>query len=241
MVLSVNTRTKQVAQISLPRDLRVNVPGYGYNKVNTAHAYGGVALAQQVVANTLGIPIHYYVKTDFRGLKAVVDAVGGIDVEVKDRLYDIEYPCEDNQYKSCGLDIKPGLQHMDGSKALQYARCRKGTCGDDFGRAARQQEVMDLVREKIVRWDIVLRPDDLFDVTSAIRDNLETNLGPVQMVLFARSWQESTKRVHFVLSTKEDGLLAGDSRSSDLLPVGGDFDDIQERAKDIFSYEAPEE
>jgi LCP family protein required for cell wall assembly len=237
MVLSLDTRNNRVAQIGLPRDLRVKIPGYGYNKINTAHAYGGVVLAQQVVANTLDIPIHYYIKTDFRGLQQIVDAVGGIDVDVKDRLYDTEYPCADNQYKVCGLDIQPGLQHMDGARALQYARCRKGTCGDDFGRAERQQEVLNLVRDKVVRWDMILRPDDLFGVVAAVRDRVETNMGAAQLLLFARSWREAGQNepVRFVLSTEPGGLLTGDPSSSDLLPVGGDFDRIQERVDQIFT------
>jgi LCP family protein required for cell wall assembly len=236
MVLSLDTRTKRVAQIGIPRDLRVKIPGYGYNKINTAHAYGGVVLAQQVVANTLGIPIHYYIKTDFKGLQQLVDAVGGIDVDVKDRLYDVEYPCSHDQYKICGLDIQPGQQHMDGATALQYARCRKGTCGDDFGRAERQQEVMNLVRDKVVRWDMLLRPDDLFRVVAAVRDRVETNMGAAQLLLFARSWREAADKdpVRFVLSTEQGGLLTVDTASSDLLPIGGDFDRVQERAAGIF-------
>jgi LCP family protein required for cell wall assembly len=236
MVMSLDTQTKRVAQIGLPRDLRVKIPGYGYNKINTAHAYGGVVLAQQVVANTLGLPIHYYIKTDFKGLQEIVDAVGGIDVDVKDRLLDTEYPCSENQYEVCGLDIQPGLQHMDGARALQYARCRKGTCGDDFGRAERQQEVLNLVRDKVVRWDMVLRPKDLFGVVAAVRDRVETNMGAVQLLLFARSWRDAGDNdpIRFVLSTEEGGLLVGDTASSDLVPLGGDFDRIQERAANIF-------
>src|SRR5713101_4370660 len=65
MVVSLDTKAKRVAQISVPRDLRVNIPGYGSGKINEANADGGVTLAEQVVANTLGIPINYYVKTDF--------------------------------------------------------------------------------------------------------------------------------------------------------------------------------
>jgi polyisoprenyl-teichoic acid--peptidoglycan teichoic acid transferase len=236
MVISIDSRTKRVAQISIPRDLRVKIPGYGTGKINEANADGGVELAEQVVADTLDIPINYYVKTNFTGVRQLVDAVGGIDVDVKDRLVDPEYPCDDNQYKVCGLDIEPGVQHMDGTTALQYSRCRKGTCGDDFGRAARQQEVLNLVRDKVVRPDLLLNPRELTQVVTAVRSGVETDMGSVQAVEFGRLWEaaKTNQPVSLVLSTADGGYLK-DSGSSDLAPIGGSFDAIQARVKDIFS------
>jgi LCP family protein required for cell wall assembly len=236
MVLSLDTHTKRVAQISVPRDLRVDIPGYGSSKINAANAYGGVGLAEQTVSNTLGIPIHYYVQTDFTGLKQLVDAVGGVDVNVKERLADPEYPCDDNQYKVCGLDIEPGMTHMNGTLALQYARCRKGTCGNDFGRAARQQEVMNLVRDKVVRWDLLLNPAKLTPVISAVRTGIQTDMGAVQMLELARDWQAAQKNrpVNLVLSTSDGGYLRDAPGSSDLVPIDGDFSAISDRVKNIF-------
>ncbi|HEX3082110.1 MAG TPA: LCP family protein, partial [Candidatus Saccharimonadia bacterium] len=158
MVVSFDSVGKHMAYFSIPRDLRVEIPGYGSSKINAADVYGGVKLAEQTVSNTLQAPINYYVKTDFSGLKGIVDAVGGLDIDVKDHLVDTEYPCDDNQYRVCGLDIKPGMQHMDGARVLQYVRCRKGTCGNDFGRAARQQEVIGLLKPKILDWSLVWQP-----------------------------------------------------------------------------------
>jgi LCP family protein required for cell wall assembly len=241
MVISVDTKTKKVAQISIPRDLQVKIPGYGYSKINAANAYGGTELAEQVVADTLGIPIHYYVQTDFTGLRQLVDSVGGIDVNVKDRLYDSEYPCDDNQYKSCGLDIEPGPQHMDGTLALQYARCRKGTCGNDFGRAERQQEVLNLVREKVVHWQVLVNPAKLTPVVLAVRSGLQTDMSAVQLLEFGKYWQDAQKNqpVSLVLSTASGGYLIDDPSSSNLLPAGGDFSAIQERVQDIFGTVQP--
>jgi LCP family protein required for cell wall assembly len=237
MVLSYDARLKRVAQISVPRDLRVPIPGYGSAKINQANADGGPALAEQTVSNILGIPLNYYVKTDFTGLKQIVDAVGGVDVNVNTRLYDPEYPCDDNQYKVCGLDIKPGLQHMDGTKALQYVRCRKGTCGNDFGRAARQQEVLALVRTKAVSWQVLLNPTHLIPIATALRDNLESDMGAVQLAEFGKDWQDAGKNqpVSLVLSTSPGGYLAPANASSDLLPRDGTFHQIQNAVQNIFS------
>jgi len=238
MVLSYDHASKRIAQISIPRDTRVSIPGYGFAKINAAHAVGGVSLAENVVSNTLGIPIDYYIKTNFTGLRQLVDAVGGVDVDVKQRLHDSEYPCDDNQYKACGLDIEPGLQHMDGTKALQYARCRKGTCGNDYGRADRQQEIMRLVVAKMARPDILLDPVQLNTITKALRESLETDLGARAVVEFGYDWQQSSKNnpISLVLSTAKDGMLRGDPLgSSDLLPVGGSFEAIQTRVQQLFS------
>jgi LCP family protein required for cell wall assembly len=237
MVLSLDTRSKRVAQISVPRDLRVDIPGYGQSKINAANAYGGVPLAEQVVSTALGIPINYYIHTDFSGLKNLVDAVGGIDVNVKDRLSDPEYPCDDNQYKSCGLDIEPGYQHFNGTQALEYARCRKGTCGNDFGRAQRQQEVLNLVRDKVVRWDMLLNPAKMAPVIAAVRSGIQTDMGAVQLAELGKYWQDgkSNHPVTLVLSDAPGNYLVDIPGSSDLAPEGGTFDSIQNRVQNIFS------
>lgn len=235
MVLSLDAQRKRVAQISLPRDLRVAIPGYGERKINTANALGGSALAIQTVSETLDLPIHYYLQTNFSGFKGLVDAVGGIDVDVKSRLRDIEYPCEDNQYKACGLDIQSGLQHMDGTKVLQYARCRKGTCGDDFGRAARQQEVMVLVREKLLRPEVLLHPLQLKASVAAVRSSVVTDMSAFQLFNLAQQWEQArdNQPVQLVLSTARDGYLR--SSGGDLVPVGGSFEAIRERVKQLFN------
>lgn len=237
MMLSLSSSEKRVAQISVPRDLRVSIPGNGKGKINEANADGGPALAEQTVANTLGVPVNYYVKTDFTGLKEIVDAVGGIDVDVKQELSDPEYPCDYDQYKSCGLDIKPGEQHMDGTVALEYVRCRKGTCGNDFGRAARQQEVINLVRQKVVSPGVIFEPWKMVKIVNAVRANVQTDMGAVQLAEFALGWQGASKNnpANLVLSTAPGGYLvnAGDG-SSDLLPSAGDFGPIQQAVQGIF-------
>ena len=224
--------------MSVPRDLRVNIPGYGEGKINSANADGGVSLAVQTVSETLGVPIQYYVMVDFTGLQKLVDAVGGVDVNVTDRLVDPEYPCADNQYAVCGLDIEPGLQHMDGARALEYVRCRKGTCGNDFGRAARQQEILNLVREKAVKWDVLLNPTKLKPITAAIGGSVQTDMSVRQMLELGWDWQQAQKNnpIRLVLNYNQGNYLVGDpAGSSDLLPAAGDFSAIQDRVNNIFT------
>jgi LCP family protein required for cell wall assembly len=236
MVVSINRQTKQVATISIPRDTEARIPGYGYRKINNANALGGSELAKQTVSGLLGIPIDYTIVTNFSGLKNLVDAVGGIDVNVKEALVDNEYPCADNEYKSCGINIQPGLQHMDGARALEYTRCRKGTCGNDFGRAERQQEVINLLMAKLVQPRAWINPVSAAAVSNALRTGITTDLSGPNMVRLAWAWSHKAgEPTRWVLSTAPGGLLTSSGSSTNLVPVGGDYTAIQEQAANIFT------
>ncbi len=235
MVVSFNKQTKQVATISIPRDTEARIPGYGYRKINNANALGGSELASQTVSGLLGIPIDYTIVTNFSGLKQLVDAVGGIDVDVKEALIDNEYPCANNEYLPCGINIQPGVQHMDGARALEYTRCRKGTCGNDFGRAERQQEVINLLMAKLVQPRVWLNPISAAAVSNALRTGITTDISGPNMVRLAWAWsQKSGEPIRWVLSTSPGGLLSS-SGSGNLVPVGGDYTAIQEQAAAIFT------
>ena len=237
ILLSVNTRTHQIAVISIPRDTRVKIPGYGSGKINNANEDGGVSLAKQVFENTLGVPVDYYVKADFTGLQQVVDAVGGVDVNNTTLLYDPEYPCANNQYKTCGYRLAPGHYHLTGAQALQYVRCRKGTCGDDFGRAARQQEVMQQIRQRATSAGTLTNPVRLAKLISAAGNNLQTDLSINNLLRLNQLTKDTDKTniLSIVFNLKPDGYLQADRSSSDLLPVGGDFEAIQAFVQNIFT------
>ena len=182
------------------------------------------------------MPIHYYVRANFSGLKQAVDAVGGIEIDVKEPLIDPEYPCEKNENRSCGIKIAAGKQHMDGATALKYARCRKGTCGDDFGRALRQQEVITAIRTKALSIETLSNPSKLNGLIEAASNNIKTDLS----LRNVQRLQEITKDINIgditnvVFSLKPNGFLVSSKTSSDLIPVGGSFDDIQEFVANIF-------
>lgn len=184
MVASLDVKTKEVAIVSVPRDLYVKIPGYGSDKINSAHAYGekydykggGGALAKETLENNLGVPIHYYARIDFEGFKKAIDVVGGIDITNTSTLYDSEYPCDNNPYRSCGYSLKPGKYKMNGTQALKYARCRKGTCGDDYGRAARQQEVLVALRKKAMSLGTISNPAKIASLIDVVGGNFKTDL-----------------------------------------------------------------
>lgn len=146
MILSAfNPRRREVALMSIPRDLWMAIPGQGNNRINTAYFYGGPTLAKQAVAVNFGVPLHYYVKVNFDGFTQIVDAMGGISLNVPEALHDENYPTLD--YGVMTIDIPAGEQQMDGATALIYARSRYST--NDFDRGRRQQEIINAIRNKL--------------------------------------------------------------------------------------------
>ncbi len=142
----------QVALLSIPRDLYVEIPGYGPGRINTAHFWGenalqgnGPLLSMQTIIYNFGAPVHHYARVDFEAFRAVLDAVGGIDIDVEEAIVDEAYPTED--YGTMRIEIPAGLQHMDGETALRYARSRHGS--SDFDRARRQQQVLTALAHRL--------------------------------------------------------------------------------------------
>jgi LCP family protein required for cell wall assembly len=164
MVVSVDPVGETVTMVSLPRDL-VRVPLDGGNvfgpKLNALMAYadrhpeefprGGMRTLQDAIGALLGIRIHYYAQLDFFGFVKLVDAVGGVDIEVKKGFYDETYDGLGVNRKGVrGWGVEAGLQHFDGWEALAYARVRKADGESDFSRAGRQQEVMLALRDRVM-------------------------------------------------------------------------------------------
>ena len=154
MVLTIDPVGLSAAMLSLPRDLWVEIPNFGVDRINQANYYGeiyeypggGQALAVQTVEALLGVPIDYYVAVNFDAFVEVVDLIGGIDIDVPEAIDDPDYP--DQCYGYDPFSIAAGEQQLDGEAALKYARTR-ATFGGDVDRAGRQQAVILAVRQKI--------------------------------------------------------------------------------------------
>lgn len=182
MLATADPREPRLGLLSIPRDLYVEIPGHGQSRINAAHFYGeranrgkGPDLAMETVARNFGVPVHHYVRVDFDAFRAVVDAVGGIDVTVEERIVDNAYPTED--YGTKRIEIPAGPQHMDGERALQYVRSRHGA--SDFERAARQQQVMVALAQRLASPQTWPR---LPAVLRAVMRHVETNLGPLEIL-----------------------------------------------------------
>jgi LCP family protein required for cell wall assembly len=160
ILISIDPARKEAAMLSIPRDLWVTIPGYGQGRINMAHLIGdvrkypggGPALAKATVWNTLGVPVHYYVRANFAAFEQLIDAMGGLTIEVKTAIYDDQYP--DENYGIMTIEIPAGVQHMDGKTALQYVRSRHGN--SDYDRMARQQVLLLAARDKLLSGEVPL-------------------------------------------------------------------------------------
>lgn len=164
-LITLDTKTKKTALLSIPRDVRVKIPGYGFDKINHAYSLGGHQLTQRTVEELLGAPVDYYIEVDFAGFNKIVDAVGGVNINVEKRMY------YEDPYDNLVIDIQPGLQHMNGETAIQYVRYRDET--GDIGRIERQQYFVRAMMEEVTSPSILVRiPSIISEVKSAIRTDL---------------------------------------------------------------------
>ncbi len=184
IVLTLDPENNTAGILSIPRDLWVPIPGYGENRINTAHYTGdlkkypggGPALAIKTVQYNLGITIHYYIRVNFSAFVEAVNTIGGVDIYVEKEIDDPLYP--DNAYGYDPLYIPAGLQHMDGELALKYARTRHG--GSDFDRLRRQQKVIMAMRDKVLRLELLPQllpklPELLRTVGDAVQTDLQVD------------------------------------------------------------------
>jgi LCP family protein required for cell wall assembly len=177
MLVTLDPITLQAGMLSIPRDLWVEIPGFTFNRINTAYMFGesarlpggGPALAVRTVEDLIGVPIPYYAVIDFHTFERMIDEIGGIDVEVPERI-------RIAAIGKSGRYLEPGPHHLDGPDALAFARVRKGA-GDDFGRADRQQQVVEAVLDRMVSLQmlpsLVLKAPTLYqELASGVRTNL---------------------------------------------------------------------
>jgi len=185
IVLTIDPRTKSAGMLSLPRDLWVPIPGHGENKINTGYFFGevdkrgnGPILAMRTVEDFLGIPIHHYAVVDFQGFEKLIDAIGGVTIDVEKPIRDDEYPTPD--YGTISIYIPAGVQHMDGQRALQYARTRHAD--SDFGRIKRQQQVLIAARNQVMRLDIIPKLPNMLGI---LQESIKTDLAPADILALA--------------------------------------------------------
>lgn len=170
LVASLDPVKKKIHVFSILRDTYVSIPDHGKDRINTAITHGPNT-AMQTVSDLLGIPIQYYVYTDFQGFIKLVDAVGGIDYDVeKDMLY--KTIADGPEYD---IDLKKGFQHLDGNMALQYVRFRHDATSD-FTRTERQRGFLSAVADKVKSTTSLIKlPSILGEVTPYIDTNLSVN------------------------------------------------------------------
>ena len=169
MFATVNPKTQRISLMSIPRDSRVPIVGKDKeDKINAAHAYGGEQMAIKTVEGFLKVPVDHYIKIDFQGFKGIVDAVGGVTVDVP---FDFWERSDVDYYKK--IHFKQGQQNLNGEEALAYVRMRKQDPNGDYGRAARQRQLLAAVAQKLNSTSTVFKIKDL---TAVVGKYIKTDI-----------------------------------------------------------------
>ncbi|MFL5735649.1 MAG: LCP family protein [Chloroflexia bacterium] len=213
ILISLDTVSRTVRALSLPRDLVVDVPDYGPNKLNSAYLFGeyyqepggGKALALRTVSQFFNVPIDYYATINFEGFRKLVDRVGGVDINVPYAIDDYHYPSDDegDPFGVLHVHFDAGFQHMNGKTALRYARTRHAD--NDFMRNRRQLQVIMAVRKSAMTLDLIPALPDLLD---QLAGTVETNIPFDKQVAFA----------HFAYQLKPSDVITSTIDSEMIIP-----------------------
>jgi LCP family protein required for cell wall assembly len=224
IVVTIDPASRKVGMLSIPRDFWINVPGSGMHKLDEAYGLGGVALSRLTIFQDFGIPINYYAWVGLDGFIKVIDTVGGIDVDVLHPITDDNYPDDVGNktgdifaYKR--LYIPPGPQHLSGPAALEYVRSRHADLVGDFGRSARQQQVLGALKTKLNNPDIIGKlPNIAHDLDGYVRTDMQLT-DVLKLVNFARSLDpNSIQRVILGPPYSSSGTAPGGSGKSVVFP-----------------------
>ena len=189
-VVMFDTNKKAASLLSVPRDTRVRIKGHGWDKINHAYAYGGRELTQKTTEELLGIKINNYVMVDFKGFVGLVDAIGGVDINVEKDMY------YHDTWDGFKIDLKKGMQHMDGKTAIQYVRYRDEE--GDIGRIRRQQHFIMAVYDRITSANMLLHIPGL---AKQLTNMVKTDLPLTDMVDLGRALHAMVKSKGLAMAT----------------------------------------
>jgi polyisoprenyl-teichoic acid--peptidoglycan teichoic acid transferase len=237
--------------VSIPRDLGMDIPGYGWRKINHANAYGeakkrnwGGAFATELVEDKFDIDIQYYIRIDFEAFKEIIDEVDGITVNVLQPFVDPLYPTPNGEYQT--ISFVSGEQTMDGETSLKYARSRHGSNGEgsDFARAHRQQKVLLALKEKILSFGTLSNPIRINSVINSLDKHITTNMEFSDIMAMLKLGREldTDNITRLVLDNSPNGYLQNsftDSGAFILEPKTGSFKEINHLIENIFEEELP--
>lgn len=236
LLIGLDPVARTMSVMSIPRDARVNIPGHGYDKINATtnpdyFSDGGIDLLEKTVETMIpGIRINYYAKANFAGFVEIIDALGGVTINVEKAMY---YKAEDTL-----INLKPGVQHMDGKTALGYARFRHDAVGDfgswggeEYGRVVRQKALLKAIVAQTTALRNVWR---LPPVIRAVANAVVTDLLPNDMLRIGLAFKNTTdKEVTTVPFPGVPGDVAG---TSYVIP---DSAALQSRVAPLFSPAVP--
>jgi len=255
ILVSLSLNNKSVDLISIPRDIWI--PEIRA-KINSAYYWGkekpefggGLPFVKEITQKIVGEPINYALVLDFSSFKDIVDALGGVNINVANSFTDNLYPIEGREEDTCSgdkelkcryetLHFVQGKQFMDGETALKYVRSRNGDNNEntDIAREARQQKVISAIKDKFLSFDVLLNPLKLFRLWKIVGSSIETDLDFPKMLTLGRELLTFRGNIHS--STIPDGILISPPKNQTydyqyvFVPRSGNWDEIQKWIKDL--------
>jgi polyisoprenyl-teichoic acid--peptidoglycan teichoic acid transferase len=251
ILLTVDPTTKTAGMLSIPRDMWVNIPGFGYSRINTAWTLGrgsklpggGPALTMKTVSHFIGVPVDYYVQVDFDTFVDIINLLGGVDV-YNDETIVLDLMAHGKDFPKVKITCC-GMRHLDGRTALAYSRCRhieQGCQDGDIGRARRQQKVIFGIRDKVLSPEnfpkLMAQALRLYNIFS---EGIHTNLSlqdAVKLAVLARDI--STKNIRNAVIDNSmlayDNVILGGQRASIMKPLP---DKIRILRDEVFTSSGP--
>lgn len=229
ILLRLDPSTGQIAMLSIPRDLKVEIPGYGTDKFNAAYAYGGTELTLKTIKSLTGLDINHVINVDFQGFADAIDAIGCVYADVDRDYYNSnEGKAPSEMYAE--IDIDAGYQKLCGADALEYARYRH--TDSDLVRASRQQDLISEVRNRLSFGEIIKRRNELID---AFTDNTRSDISGSQeslelLKLLFDSREARVVEVPFPASFEESYVVATESEIDAAVDsfLGFDASDVEQ-------------
>ena len=224
LLLYIDPTQQRISMLSLPRDLLVSIPGYGWARINAAHVYGdvypalggGFTLAQETISQVVGVPIDYTILVDFQGFMNVIDTLGGVPVQVTKSLYDPRFPTMDYQFRE--VSFEPGTFTMDGMTTLTYSRIRHPD--NDFERMHRQQAVLAGIANRLRAGNFLESVDTTARITDALIGHATTTMP--RDAIIALTWQmRATPGANFGFHVFRDVVYGTGENRYAMYPVDG--------------------
>ncbi len=251
MVASFDTKNNKVAMISVPRDLYVKIPDTNENsKINAVYSHWesggkgqGIPKMEAMLQTITGLKIDHAIVINFAGFQKLIDAVGGVDVRMPKGFAETQQFVEGNE---CGgsFTLPIGTNHLNGEKALCYARARVQT--NDFDRSKRQQVILKALKDKMISLGTLADFNKVNNILNIIGDNVKTDMTPDEMKGFYEQYSnmKDADIVQRVFENSEKGLLkvpvANSGLGYILFPIAGqdNYSQLQDASKNVFTQEA---
>ncbi len=221
IVAHVDTTQKRLSLLSIPRDGKVDIPRHGTDKINSANIYGGPSLTADVVSDLIGMPVENYTLVNWEGFKDIVDILGGINIDVEKRMYYYDR-ADGPEY---AIDLQPGMQRLDGKKALQYVRYRNDALGD-ISRTQRQLKFLTALAYETIKPETIIK---LPKLAPKVNECMKTNLSAGQLIQLASMAKKLDQ-----LTTATQTLPGSLSNQNGASYWAVDYDQARQVAKALF-------